>query len=49
MKRLRILVLAMVLVFGFFITSSYAEEAKKAEEAKVTGSASVGVFNKYIF
>lgn len=43
MKVFKILVLAMVLVFGFSITSIYAEEDK------VTGSASVGVFNKYVF
>lgn len=42
MKDLRILVLAMVLVLGFSITSIYAED-------KVTGSASMGVFNRYIF
>jgi hypothetical protein len=70
MKGLRILVLAMVLVFGFSITSSYAEEKKvdgktvhevptekgatlahtvQPETSPVSGSASVGVFNKYIF
>jgi len=49
MKVLKVLVLIVVMVFGFSITSSYAEEAKKAEEAKVTGSASVGAFNRYIF
>jgi len=43
MKVFKILVLAMVLVFGFSITSIYAEEDK------VTGSASVGAFNRYIF
>lgn len=48
-KGLRILVLIMVLVFGFSVSSSYAEEAKKAEESKVTGSAAVGAFNRYIF
>ena len=47
MKRLRILVLVMVMMFS--AGSVYAEEAKKAEEAKVTGSAAVGVFNKYVF
>lgn len=42
MKVLRILVLAMVMSLGFSIGSTYAED-------KVTGSASVGVFNRYIF
>ncbi len=42
MKVLRILGLAIVLVLGFSTASIYAED-------KVTGSASVGVFNKYIF
>lgn len=43
MKGLRILVLTVVLALGFSITSLYAEEDK------VTGSASVGAFNRYIF
>lgn len=41
MKNFRVFVLTMVLVLGFSI-SSFAED-------KVTGSASVGVFNRYIF
>ena len=70
MKSLRILVLAMVLVFGFSTTSIYAEEKKvdgktvhevptekgatlahtvKPETSPVSGSATVGVFNRYIF
>ena len=68
MKRLRILVLVMVVMFS--ATGLYAEEVKKVDgkevhevEAKgtplvhtvkpeaspVSGSASIGVFNKYIF
>lgn len=42
MKGLRILGLAMVLVLGFSTAGVYAED-------KVTGSASVGVFNRYVF
>lgn len=42
MKGLRILGLVMVLVLSFLTTKVYAED-------KVTGSASVGVFNRYVF
>lgn len=41
MKKLKVLILAMVLSLGY-LSSSYAED-------KVTGSASVGVFNRYVF
>jgi hypothetical protein len=71
MKGLRILVFTIVMVFGFSITSLYAEEGKKVDgktvhevptekgaalahtvqptTSPVSGSASIGVFNKYIF
>lgn len=42
MKGLKVLVLAMFLVLGFSTTGAYAED-------KITGSASVGVFNRYVF
>lgn len=43
MKGLRILILAAVLISFVSLSSLYAEETK------VTGSASVGVFNSYVF
>jgi hypothetical protein len=42
MKRLNVLLLPMFLVLSFSIVSVHAED-------KVTGSASVGLFNRYIF
>jgi len=42
MKKLKVIDLAMFLVFSFLAVSVYAED-------KVTGSASIGLFNRYIF
>jgi len=42
MKKLSVLWLPIFLLFGFSVISAYAED-------KVTGSASVGVFNRYVF
>ena len=46
MKGLKAAMLIAVITFFSFTGSLYAEDQK---EAKVTGSASAGVYNKYIF
>ena len=48
MRRLKVLVLLMLMALLCSAVGVYAEE-KNAGDAKVTGSASVGIFNKYIF
>jgi len=49
MKRFLTMVWALALVLTVAMTSAGAEEQKAPEEQKVTGSASLGVFNRYIF
>jgi hypothetical protein len=49
MKRSGIVFLVLIMFFALSIVPAAGEEARKTEEAGVAGTASVGVFNRYIF
>jgi hypothetical protein len=49
MKGLKKVFLLLVVFLCLPVFSVFAEEPKKDEEPKVTGSGSLGVYNQYIF
>ena len=49
MKGLKMILLLLVVFVCVPVFSVFGEEPQKAEEAKVTGSGALGVYNQYIF
>jgi hypothetical protein len=49
MKRFKVMLLLVAVIISFPVLNAFSEEPQKAEETKVTGNGSLGVYNQYIF
>ena len=49
MKCFKVIFLSIVVLMCCPVLNAFSEEPQKAEEAKVTGNGTLGVYNQYIF